>query len=247
MRLVKYPIFFFILFGLIFNSFSFAATSGISCPSIKELKRLKTPLQFRQRNTSVKTLQQALACLGYLKDEKNINSFFGKKTRQALKEFYQDRNLRINPNRFTLTAKTKLIETIVSPPQSLPTTCVDQEGGVPVITSISPTSGSVGTKIEIKGCNFIGFEGDLDAVLVRSDGKEIPLYGGTWYPEYGGEAGKGKIMIVTVQPYCVSGYETGRYSGITSPCQTIQITPGIYKIYVTAWGKKSNSVTFIVK
>ncbi len=34
---------------------------------------------------------------------------------------------------------------------------------------------------------------------------------------------------------------------ITSPCQTIKATPGVYEVYVTAWGKKSNTVTFTVK
>lgn len=133
------------------------------------------------------------------------------------------------------------------PSQSLPTTCVDQSEATPVITSISPASGSVGTKVSIKGCNFTGFEGDLDAIFVRSDGKEIPVSGGNWYPGYGGGAERGKIMIVTVQSYCESGSITGSYSGITSPCETIQATPGIYKIYVTAWGKKSNLATFTVR
>ncbi|MBI2055962.1 MAG: IPT/TIG domain-containing protein [Candidatus Sungbacteria bacterium] len=135
----------------------------------------------------------------------------------------------------------------VTPPLSLPTTCVDQQEATPIITSISPQSGSVGTKVEIRGCNFTGFEGDLDAVFVRSDGKEIPVSGGNWYPGYGGGVGRGKIMIVTVQSYCESGSITGSYSGITSPCQTIKANPGVYKVYVTAWGKKSNTATFTVK
>ena len=151
------------------------------------------------------------------------------------------------PTNNTVSQNPPAIQPPITPPSPLPTTCVDQQEAIPVITSISPASGPVGTKVEIRGCNFTGFEGDLDAVFVRSDGKEIPLYGGTWYPGYGGGAGRGKIMTVTVQSYCPSGSETGRYSGITSPCQTIQATPGVYKVYVTAWGKKSNLATFTVK
>jgi len=130
---------------------------------------------------------------------------------------------------------------------SLPTTCVDEQEATPVITSISPVSGPVGTKVSISGCNFTGFEGDLEAVFVRSDGKEIPLSGGNWSVGYGGGAGRGKIMIVTVASYCESGSITGSYSGIASPCQKIQATPGVYKVYVTAWGKKSNLATFTVQ
>ena len=131
--------------------------------------------------------------------------------------------------------------------QNQPTTCIDQQEATPVVTSISPTFGAIGTKVEIRGCNFTSFEGDLDSIFVRSDGKEIPVSGGNWYPGYGGGAGRGKIMIITVQSYCESGSITGSYSGITSPCQTIRATPGTYKIYVTAWGKKSNLATFTVK
>jgi len=134
----------------------------------------------------------------------------------------------------------------VKPSSSLPATCVDRDGAAPVITSISPMSGPVGTRVEIRGCNLAGLEGDLEAVFVRSDGKEIPLYGGVWYPGYGGETKRGKIIIVTVESYCPSGYITGRYSGATSPCQTVEATPGLYKVYVTAFGKKSNQATFTV-
>ena len=135
----------------------------------------------------------------------------------------------------------------VTPPPSLPTTCIDKSETTPVITSVSPASGPIGTEITIRGCNFGGFEGDLDAVFVRSDGAEIPLYGGTWYPGYGGGTEPGKIITVTMQSYCESGSVTGRYSGITSACQTIKATPGVYKVFVTAWGKKSNQATFTVK
>lgn len=129
---------------------------------------------------------------------------------------------------------------------TLPTTCKDELDGVPVITSISPASGLVGTEVEIRGCNLGGFEGDLDAVFVRSDGEEIPLYGGTWYPGYGG-AEPGKLIKIIVRPYCESGSVTGRYSGITSPCETVNVTPGTYKVYAEAWGKKSNEALFIIK
>ena len=130
----------------------------------------------------------------------------------------------------------------VTPSQSLPTTCVDEtvEDLPPIITSIYPASGPVGTKVEIRGCNLAGYEGDQIAIFERSDGKELTFYG-SGYSE--------KMITVTVETNCPSGYEMGRYSGITSSCETIQALPGIYKVYVITWGDdfKSNSATFTVK
>ena len=134
----------------------------------------------------------------------------------------------------------------VTPSQSLPTTCIDEvhaPGGKdlpPVITSISPTSGSVGTKVEIRGCNLAGFEGDQMAIFERSDGKKLTFYG-SGYNE--------KLMTVPIADNCPTGSETGRYSGITSLCETIKALPGVYKVYVITWGDefKSNSATFTVK
>ncbi|KKU15636.1 MAG: hypothetical protein UX22_C0006G0044 [Candidatus Jorgensenbacteria bacterium GW2011_GWA2_45_9] len=134
----------------------------------------------------------------------------------------------------------------VTPSQSLPTTCVDETHTVggkdlpAVITSISPTSGTVGTKVEIRGCNLAGFEGDQIAIFERSDGKKLTFYGSV-YNE--------KMMTVTVADNCPTGSETGRYSGITSSCETIQALPGTYRVYVITWGDefKSNSATFTVK
>lgn len=117
----------------------------------------------------------------------------------------------------------------------------------PTITSTSPDSGPIGTELEIRGCNLAGFEGDLDAMFVRSDGAKIPLYGGTWcFWCEEGEDKDGMFMRVTVESYCKSGYEGGRYSGIISPCETVEATPGLYKVYVAALGKKSNEVNFTI-
>ena len=58
-------------------------------------------------------------------------------------------------------------------------TCVDQTGDypVPVITSISPNSGPVGTPIEVRGCNLNGFEGDLVLQIKNVDGVTAVIYG----------------------------------------------------------------------
>jgi len=131
--------------------------------------------------------------------------------------------------------------------KKLKTSCINEPDGVPIITSISANFGPKGTKIEIIGCNLAGFEGDLDAIFVRSDGAKIPLFGGLWHSSYGyTEEERGKLMRITVQSYCESGYETGRYSGIRSSCKKVEATPGVYKVYVTAWGKNSNEVNFTI-
>lgn len=193
-------------------------------------------------NGEVSKLQQFLVVAGVY-PEARITGYYGILTAQAVVRWQKAHGMD-----FVTTAsgvgpmtRAKLREQC-GKSISLPATCTDQQGTVPVITSISPLSGPIGTSVLIDGCNLAGFEGDLDAVFVRSDGAKIPLYGGT-----GTGAEQGKHMTVTVQSYCASGSETGRYSGIVSPCTTVQATPGVYKVYVTAWGKNSNEATFTIK
>lgn len=137
-------------------------------------------------------------------------------------------------------------QTIATSPQSLPTSCVDEVHSSngkdlpPVITSISPTSGPVGTSVELRGCNLAGFEGGQVAIFERSDGKKLTFYG-SGYNE--------KIMTIKVVDNCPTGSEIGHYSGIRSTCETIKALPGVYKVYTVTWGDefKSNIVTFTVK
>jgi len=98
----------------------------------------------------------------------------------------------------------------------------------------------VGTKVDIRGCNLAGFEGDQMAIFERSDGEKLTFYG-SGYNE--------KVMTVTIADNCPTGSEIGRYSGITSPCETIKALPSVYKVYVITWGDefKSNLATFTVK
>ncbi len=117
-----------------------------------------------------------------------------------------------------------------------PITCQDESEGVPVITSISSTSSSVGTKLEIKGCNFSGFEGDKYAWIKNSNGVSGLLRG---------ESGStSKLIKVNLSsPLC---QKDTSYSGL--PCDSwLTLTPGMYKIYVYPWGQKSNEVDFTIK
>lgn len=114
--------------------------------------------------------------------------------------------------------------------------CKDEPEGIPVITSISPASGPVGTKVEIKGCNFSGFEGDKNAWIENSQGVSGILYG-----EEGSTSNL--IMITLKSSLCRID---NSYSGI--PCDKfLTLTPGAYKIYARTWGKNSNEVNFTIK
>lgn len=134
----------------------------------------------------------------------------------------------------------------VASPEPLPTTCVDEVHAPgerslpPVITSISPISGPVGSRVVIRGCNLAGFEGDQMAIFERSDGNKLIFYG-SGYDE--------KVVTVTVTDNCSTGSETGRYSGNTSLCEPVRVLPGVYKVYVVTWGDeyKSNVANFTVK
>ncbi len=113
----------------------------------------------------------------------------------------------------------------------------------PFIASVTPSSGPIGTIVEIRGNNLSGFEGDLDVIFERSDGKKIMLtdtFGD--YPKTGGSL----IKVIAKEP-CQQG-ETiyDRYSGIPTQCNYIAMTPGTYKVYAEPWGKKSNVVNFTI-
>lgn len=118
----------------------------------------------------------------------------------------------------------------------LPTTCTNQPEGTPVITALSVSSGSVGTKLEIQGCNFAGFEGDKSAWIENSQGAK-----GLLFAEDGSTSNLLKVTLRS--PLCQKDTSA---SGL--PCDAwITLTPGTYKIYTTPWNKKSNEATFTIK
>jgi hypothetical protein len=135
----------------------------------------------------------------------------------------------------TPTAKiSTLTPTPVSTP-SLPTSCTDKLGGAPVITSLSTYSGPVGTKLEIRGCNFSGFEGDKNAWIENASGVK-----GLLYSEIESTS---KLLKVTLEsPLC---QKDTTYSGLLCDAW-LTLTPGKYKIYVMPFGKASNKVNFTI-
>ncbi len=127
----------------------------------------------------------------------------------------------------------KTFAIIQQPVQSI--SCVDEPEGKPVVTSLSIISGLVGTKLEINGCNFSGFEGDKNAWIKNNKGAIGILRGE--------EGSTSKLLLVTLKsPLCQKDVS---YSGLS--CDTwLTLIPGKYNIYVAPWGKESNKMEFTI-
>lgn len=111
----------------------------------------------------------------------------------------------------------------------IPITCKDKF--TPVITSLSSNSGSVGTKLEIKGCNFSDFEGNIEGWIKNSQGINGLLRG---------ETGSTSNLIKVTLKFLLCRNDP--------QCETpLTLTPGTYKIYVMSSGYKSNEINFTIK
>lgn len=106
----------------------------------------------------------------------------------------------------------------------------------PVIFSVNPTSGSIGSTASLFGRDFAGFEGDLNLWIENSAVVKGIIYG---------EKGSDDSNIIFKVPASVCQQDNS-YSGL--PCSaTLQLTPGNYKIFVRPWGNESNKVNFEIK
>ncbi|MDO8514268.1 MAG: peptidoglycan-binding protein [bacterium] len=110
----------------------------------------------------------------------------------------------------------------------------------PVIYSVTPSSGPIGTKITIKGKNLRGFEGDLNA-RIATEFNPPDYSSGVMY---GDRTGSDDTTIVTTIQSSFCKQDTS-YSGL--PCASyFSVSPGVYEISVKPWSKWSNSVSFTV-
>jgi len=163
----------------------------------------------------------------------NCGGYYGLPEFSACEEFKQNLRANIEKPIENILATFRFVgqgETV------LPAACKDEPEGIPVITSLSSYSGPVGTKLEIHGCNFAGFEADKNAWIENTQGVKGILYG---------EAGS-TSKLVQVSLYSPLCQIDTSYSGL--PCDAwLTLTPGIYRIYVTPWGQKSNEVSFTIK
>ncbi len=105
----------------------------------------------------------------------------------------------------------------------------------PVISSVVPDNGPVGTSVVLKGTRFAGFESDKNAIIENYFGQRGIIYGETGSTD-------SLIKFKLADRYC-----TRDMSYIGDPCTTFMIiTPGVYWIYVSPWGKSSNKIQFTV-
>lgn len=105
----------------------------------------------------------------------------------------------------------------------------------PVISSISPSSGPIGTVVELRGTNLNGFEGDLDAIIENSKGESAYMLG----------MNRTDANLIKVRVESKICKQNNSYSGL--PCKAyLNITPGVYNIYTSPWGKVSNKMQFTV-
>ena len=110
----------------------------------------------------------------------------------------------------------------------------------PVITSINPSSGPIGTIVELKGNNLAGFEGELSAWIENSNGEKAFLPGSGSVPR-----ADQTIRVKIDSRLCKFDY--GMKGEPVGGCTSyLTITPGTYKIYTYPWGNMSNTVQFTV-
>ncbi|HEV7424701.1 MAG TPA: hypothetical protein VGO21_05985, partial [Candidatus Paceibacterota bacterium] len=115
-------------------------------------------------------------------------------------------------------------------------TCKADENIPPVISSLSNYSAAIGDKITIHGCNLNGFEGDKNVWIENKDGVKGILYGMR-------DTNNENLQVTLTSPVCEKDIS---YSG--SPCDKwLTLAPGIYKMYVIPWAKKSNEVSITIK
>ncbi|NQV88197.1 MAG: hypothetical protein HQ402_01390 [Parcubacteria group bacterium] len=105
-----------------------------------------------------------------------------------------------------------------------------------VISSILPTFGAIGTVVKINGNNLSGFEGDKNIWIENSLGQKGIIYSDR-------TVATDKVIPFKLEnKYCT---EDISYSG--KPCPAyLNIVQGVYGIYVSPWGEKSNEVEFTV-
>jgi len=110
----------------------------------------------------------------------------------------------------------------------------------PVITSITPPSGTVGTTIEINGCNFLGYEGDKILWFTNSAGKK-----GVFHGESDPATRASNTLTRVTIPKTLCEDDTS-YSGIECPVR-MELTQGDYTIYSSSYGGNSNAMNFFVR
>lgn len=107
----------------------------------------------------------------------------------------------------------------------------------PVLNSIYPSSGSIGTEFTLSGQNLNGFEGTTYLTLVSQSGQKGVIGVNSYSPQ-----GVTTLKFVLPSSMCtVSLGESGK------PCPSyFVVTPGSYQIYAQPWSKQSNALNLTI-
>lgn len=183
-------------------------------------------------NGEVKKLQLWLKAEGYFPDAQGTG-YYGEKTAAAVMKWQKAHGMDF----VTLTSgvgkqtRAKMQENCG---KSVEAQCAKYDDP-PVITSVMPASGPVGTKITVQGCNFLGFESDKNLWLKNSDGVKGVLHG---------ERDGSNVVAKATIPVALCQTDTS-YSGLACP-SSLNLVPGTYSLQASSYGGMSNSLTFTV-
>lgn len=121
------------------------------------------------------------------------------------------------------------------------------EDSSPIISSVTPVSGPIGTVITIKGKNLSGIEGTPDIIIKNSKGDLAYIQGGTWKFEENVDT----LQIKLPSQVCSEFKD----NSMTSCSKFMTISPGVYSFYeerliddkdLPENVRKSNEVKFTV-
>ena len=123
---------------------------------------------------------------------------------------------------------------LTTPPLAQP--CPNSEHGEPQITGLSPTTLRTGQSLNIVGCNFAGFEGDIRIWIENELGEQGLLLASN---------GATANHITLAVPAKVCRVDVS-YSGQDCPT-SLDLATGNYYIYAAAWGQTSNRLSLVIK
>jgi hypothetical protein len=211
-------------------------SSGGNCQKISN--RLWIGKTDATTDGDVTRLQQCLVELGFLNSE--VTGFYGKATQQAVYDMQRSFlgfdfvNLTSGFGIKTRESLKKEYQVLLDKKLSCKTVGGQSGEFAPVITSLSSYPVTTGESINIRGCNFYGFESDRIIRIVNSAGEE-----GTY------TLGSPNVSFSIKVPKSLCKQDNS-YSGL--PCsEYLSLVPGKYKMYAVSYGGKSNIVELEIK
>lgn len=204
-------------------------------PTDQECVNLKNNLWLgkgdKETGGEVTLLQKFLVSQNYL-DVANVSGYYGNKTAEAVLRFQKEKGMT------GVTFKSGVGITTRAKIGCISSSVLNSA----YIKSITPSSGSLGTSVEILGSGLSSFENDIVFIFEKSDGKQFPIY-------VAGDNSKtlSTRRVLTVKDQCKKGeswYNPVSQSGIPGACVSEPLTPGVYKVYSEY--PKTNAVTFTI-